>query len=72
MKKYIFSIISGLIGLICFVAYNIIGTKMLADGSFVEPFALIPIGFLFVFIGVISAIIVAVVTYIRNSLNKEK
>ena len=72
MKKYIFSMVSGLIGLICFVAYNIIGVKVLADGSFVEPFELIPIGYLFVFIGVISAIIVAVVTCIRNLLNKKK
>ncbi len=69
MKKYIFSMISGLIGLICFTAYNIIGVKVLPDGSFTEPFGLIPIGFLFVFIGVISAIIVAVVHFI---LNKKK
>lgn len=72
MKKYIFSMVSGLIGLICFVAYNIIGVKVLADGSLVEPFGLIPIGLLFIFIGVISAIIVAVVTYIRNLSNKKK
>ncbi|WP_343342727.1 DUF3955 domain-containing protein [Terrisporobacter petrolearius] len=72
MKKYIFSMVSGLIGLICFVAYNIIGTKVSADGSIVEPFGLIPVGFLFVFIGVISALIVAVVTFIHNSSNKKK
>ncbi|MCC3868229.1 DUF3955 domain-containing protein [Terrisporobacter mayombei] len=72
MKKYIFSMVSGLIGVICFAAYNIIGTKMSPDGSFVEPFGLIPIGYLFIFIGVISAIIVAVVTYIYNLLNKKK
>ncbi|WP_419727162.1 hypothetical protein TPDSL_26110 [Terrisporobacter petrolearius] len=72
MKKYIFSMVSGLIGLICFVAYNIIGTKVLEDGRLVEPFGLIPAGILFVFIGVISAIIVAVVTFIHNSSNKKK
>lgn len=66
MKKYIFSMLSGLIGLICFAAYNIIGAKVLPDGSITEPFGLIPIGVLFVFIGVISAIIVAVVTFISN------
>lgn len=69
MKKYIFSMISGLIGLICFAAYNIIGAKILPDGRIVEHFELIPIGFLFVLIGVISAIIVAVVTFI---LSKKK
>ncbi len=69
MKKYIFSIISGLIGLICFAAYNIIGAEVLPDGRIAEPFVLIPIGFLFVLIGVISAIIVAVVPFI---LNKKK
>lgn len=72
MKKYIFSMVSGLIALICFVTYNIMGSEILPDGRIVEHFGLIAIGFLFIFIGVISTIIVALAPSIRNLLKKKK
>lgn len=57
MRKYLFSLISFIIGTGCMIAFNIIGCEVAPNGLLVEPFFLIPIGFLFLFIAVISAII---------------
>ncbi|WP_312648542.1 DUF3955 domain-containing protein [Aminipila sp.] len=49
-------LISALAAIICFVSYNIIGAKLLPDGTLVEPFALIPIGYLFILFFIISLV----------------
>ncbi|MBU5312699.1 DUF3955 domain-containing protein [Tissierella carlieri] len=49
-------LVSALAAIICFITYNVIGAKILPDGTLVEPFALIPIGYLFVFVFIISLI----------------
>jgi len=48
--------VSALAAIICFVAYNIIGAEVLPDGTLVEPFALIPIGYIFILMFLISLI----------------
>ncbi len=49
-------LVSALAAVICFIAYNVIGAKVLPDGTLVEPFALIPMGYLFVLVFIISLI----------------
>lgn len=49
-------LVSALAALICFIAYNVIGSEVLPDGRLVEPFALIPIGYIFVLVFIISLI----------------
>lgn len=49
-------LVSALATMICFIAYNVIGAKVLPDGTLVEPFALIPIGFIFILVFIISLI----------------
>ena len=49
-------LISALAALICFIAYNVIGSKVLPDGRLVEPFTLIPIGYIFILVFIISLI----------------
>jgi len=49
-------LVSALAAMICFIAYNVIGAKVLPDGTLVEPFALIPIGYIFVLVFIISLI----------------
>lgn len=49
-------LVSALAAIICFISYNIIGAKVLSDGTLVEPFALIPIGYIFILIFIISLI----------------
>lgn len=56
MKKYLFSIISIIISLGCIITFNFIGSEVLPDGTLSEPFFLIPIGFLFAILAVISAV----------------
>lgn len=51
-----FMLVSALGAIICFIAYNVIGAKVLPDGTLVEPFALIPIGYIFVLMFIISLI----------------
>ena len=50
----IFSIISAILCLVCVVSYNAIGQTILEDGTLSEPFALIPLGYLFAFIAILS------------------
>ena len=49
-------LVSALAAAICFITYNVIGAKVLPDGTLVEPFALIPIGYIFVLVFIISLI----------------
>ncbi|MGO5051787.1 DUF3955 domain-containing protein [Lachnospiraceae bacterium LCP25S3_G4] len=44
----------------CVIAFNVIGSEVLADGTLVEPFALIPLGYLFLFIAIIDAMIMGI------------
>ncbi len=67
MKKYLVSLISIFISIICIISYNIIGSEVLADGTLVEPFFLIPLGWLFFAIGIISGIIVFIISHVRKS-----
>lgn len=58
MKKYLVSLISIFISIICIVAYNVIGSEVLADGTLVEPFYLIPLAWLFFAIALITGFII--------------
>lgn len=58
MKKYLISIVPLGIGILCFILAGVIGSEVLADGTLKEPFFLIPIGYLFLAIGMILGIIV--------------
>lgn len=46
MKKYLLNVIPFIIAGICFLAYNVIGSEVLADGTLSEPFYLIPMAYL--------------------------
>lgn len=63
MKKYLLALISFIVGIGCLVTYNIIGSEVAPDGTLIEPFFLIPMGYLFVAIG----IIVSIVLFYRNT-----
>jgi hypothetical protein len=54
MKKYSI-ILPFIFGIGCFIAYTFIGSYVDQDGLLQEPFFLIPIGFLFIFFGIIFA-----------------
>ena len=47
LRRYWFPVASVASGLACHATYNAIGSYVADDGTLVEPFALIPVGFLF-------------------------
>ncbi len=47
MKKYLLNLIPFILTALCFVAYNLIGSEVLPDGTLSEPFFLIPISWFF-------------------------
>ncbi|WP_066874512.1 DUF3955 domain-containing protein [Clostridium mediterraneense] len=56
MKKVIYSL-PFILGICCFIAFNMIGSKVEADGTLVEPFFLIPMAYLFFFSGILLLIV---------------
>ncbi len=51
-KSHIVSIVFLVLGVGCFSAYHMIDSEVMPDGRLVEPFGLIPIGWLLIIIGV--------------------
>ncbi|MBF9017741.1 MULTISPECIES: DUF3955 domain-containing protein [unclassified Oceanispirochaeta] len=57
MKKItIISITTFIISLICLISFRIIGSSIAEDGTLVEPFGLIPIGYMFLIISIVSGV----------------
>ncbi|SIQ55797.1 DUF3955 domain-containing protein [Paenibacillus macquariensis] len=66
MKKNILALMSIIIGIGCFVTYSIIGSEVAPDGTLKEPFFLIPIGYLFLAIGIILGLAVSIASFFRK------
>ena len=66
MKKYLLNLIPFIITIGCVVTFNIIGSEVAPDGTLVEPFFLIPIGYLFLAISVIT-LLVNLVSHYRKT-----
>ncbi|MDB8792033.1 DUF3955 domain-containing protein [Romboutsia sp. 1001216sp1] len=67
MKKYILNLIPFIISIGCFESFNFIGSEVAPDGTLVEPFFLIPIGYLFLFIGIIGVLVRVGLNYFKRS-----
>ncbi len=65
-KKYIFSIVLFVSGLISLFTYSIIGSEILPDGSLKEPFGLIPVGVFFISMGLILALLASLYSLFHN------
>ena len=48
--------VSALAAMVCFIVYNVTGAKVMPDGTLVEPFALMPIGYMISLMFLISLI----------------
>ncbi len=66
MKKYLFSLLSLVLGMGFWIAYTIIGSKIAPDGTLIESFYLIPMGYLFLALGLVSLLLVFSVSVIRK------
>ena len=49
-----------LLGLACHVAFGIIGSHVAPDGTLIEPFFLLPIGYLLCALGIITGLIIRI------------
>lgn len=56
-KSYRISIVAFALSAACIIAYNLIGPEVAPDGRLIEPFAFIPLGYVFGLIGIITVII---------------
>lgn len=54
MKKYILSFLPFILGAACFVSFHTTGSTVAPDGKLVEPFYLLPMGYAFIAIGIVS------------------
>ncbi|MEI4801603.1 DUF3955 domain-containing protein [Bacillus sp. FJAT-51639] len=54
MKKYILTLLPFIFGIACFVSFHTVGSTVAPDGKLVEPFYLLPIGYAFIAIGIVS------------------
>ncbi len=68
MKKILY-LLPFLLGIACFILYSIIGSYVDQDGMLTEPFFLIPIGYLGVFIGLIFIIFSCRRHLVKNQKN---
>ncbi|MGC8229314.1 DUF3955 domain-containing protein [Pseudobacillus badius] len=65
-KKHLLSFISILIGAICLLTYEAIGTKVEPDGALVEPFFLLPLSYLFIFVGIILLLFTSITSVLKR------
>lgn len=56
-NRYLFSVIPIILGIRCVVVYRIIGSEIVPDGTLIEPFFLIPIGWFFILAGAVAGLI---------------
>ncbi|WP_431026988.1 DUF3955 domain-containing protein [Lysinibacillus sp. LZ02] len=66
MKKYLIASTPIFLGVLCFIAYTMIGSSVAPDGTLEEPFFLIPIGFFFFFLGVMSLIFMLLISMFKK------
>lgn len=71
MKKNILYSSPFIIAFLCIVAFNLIGSKVMPDGTLVEPFFLIPIAYIFFFIGIIGLVGRGIFSIVSSFKNKK-
>jgi hypothetical protein len=73
MKKiYLFAIIPFVLGIVCWIAYNVIGSYVAPDGTLIEPFGFIPTGFLLIAVSAIAAVATSAWALFHNPQKSDK
>lgn len=65
--KYLPALMLFIVGIGCLIAHSIIGAKVGSDGTLIEPFFLLPIGYSLVTLGIITGLAVGIVSHFRNT-----
>ena len=59
-RKYLVPLLLLLLGLACHAAFRIMGAEIAPDGRLVEPFFLLPIGYLLYALSIIASLIIRI------------
>ena len=59
-RKYLVPLLLLFLGLACHAAFRIIGAEIAPDGRLVEPFPLLPIGYLLYALSIIASLIIRI------------
>ncbi|MCK8058532.1 MULTISPECIES: DUF3955 domain-containing protein [unclassified Fusibacter] len=62
MKKYHVSLLALVLAASCIIMFNLIGSSVNEEGILIEPFFLIPIGYICLLIAVVSAVFTRIST----------
>ncbi len=66
MRKYLLALLSILSGFGCLGVYFIKGSELAPDGTLIEPFFLLPVGYSLIALGVIVGLAASIIPYLRN------
>jgi len=66
-KKYLLASTPIFLGVVCLIIYSLIGSSVAPDGTLEEPFFLILLSYLFVFVGIISVLFVAIISMFKKN-----
>ena len=67
MKKIIAFLVPFIMGISCLIAFKVIGSEVAPDGTLIEPFFLLPIGYLLIAVSIILCLIISIVSLLKNS-----
>jgi hypothetical protein len=70
MKYYLPSLLLFILGCISFITYIIIGSYVDENGFLIEPFFLIPIGYLLLVLGVLYGLLTYSISILRKLIKK--
>ncbi|BFH62538.1 DUF3955 domain-containing protein [Paenibacillus azoreducens] len=65
--KYLPALLLFIVGIGCLIAHSIIGAKIGSDGILIEPFFLLPVGYLLAALGIIIGLTVGIVSFSRKT-----
>ena len=71
-RKYYFAIIPCILGVGCFITFSVIGSEIAPDGTLIESFGFIPVGFLLIAVALIASVIISTVAIFHNPLKFDK
>ncbi|MBN2897161.1 MAG: DUF3955 domain-containing protein [Clostridia bacterium] len=71
MKKYLFISLPFLLGIICFSLYNLKGIQIADDGTLIESFFYIPLGYLCFAVGLLMLMIQPVLALLQPVKRKK-
>lgn len=69
-NKYLLASTPIFLGVLCLILFSFIGSKVAPDGTLIEPFFLIPLSYLLFFSGIISLLLVAIISMSKKKNKK--